>query len=208
MATAATRGRKAAAPKAAPAPEPETDEFEEEIEDEDADLEELEESDDEPVKEEKPKRKPPTRPKIDFGSPELASYVTEKTGENYSARDIRMLLRKLAKDGKLAREVGVDKQRYEFTGPNDATVKLVLKMIQDGTAKALKQEGLQKVKDLAAERKAAKAAAAEAKAEDEMEEVEEEEEAPKPTRRRAAAPAKATPAKATATTRRRASAAK
>lgn len=203
MATTATRGRKAAAPKAAPAPEPEADEFEEDLED-DADLEELEERDDEPAKEEKPKRKPPTRPKIDFGSPELASYVTEKTGESYSARDIRMLLRKLAKDGKLAREVGVDKQRYEFTGPNDQTVKLVLRMIQDGTAKALKQEGLQKVKDLAAERKAAKAAAAEAEAEDEMEEVEEE--APKPTRRRAAAPAKATPAKAAP--RRRASTAK
>ena len=202
MATTATRGRKAA-PKAAPAPEPETDEFEEELEGDDTDLEELEETDDEPAKEEKPKRKPPTRPKIDFGSPELASYVTEKTGESYSARDIRMLLRKLAKDGKLAREVGVDKQRYEFTGPNDPTVKLVLRMIQDGTAKALKQEGLQKVKDLAAERKAAKAAAAEAEAEDEMEEVEE---APKPTRRRVAAAAKATPAKAAP--RRRASAAK
>lgn len=203
-----TRTRRAA-PKAAPVEEPEVDEFEEssddedleEMEDSDEDLEELEDAE-EDSKAEKPKRKPPVRPKIDFGSPELAAYATEVTGENYNSRDIRMLLRKLAKDGKLKREIGVDKGRYEFTGKNDPTVKMVIGLIKDGTAKAMKQEGLQKVKDQAAAKKAAKAEAAAKEAEEaeEMEEVEEE--TPKPTRRRAAAP-KAAPAKATATTTRR-----
>lgn len=219
--------RRVTAKSAAPVEEPEVDEFEEmeadeadEVEDGD-DLEELEEVE-EPEEAPKPKGKRSTaaaqKARADsapkFGSAELAAHVSEVTGENYDARGIRMLLRKLAKDGTLARVVGETRDRYSFTGPEDEIVKAVVTMVKDGTAKALKQAGLEKVKaDAEAKRAAKKAAQAAAEAEDdEMDEVEEEAPAPKraPARKSAptkAAPAKATPAKAT-TTRRRASAAK
>jgi hypothetical protein len=200
----ATASRRTAAAKSAPVEEPDEDEFEEDVEeDEDGeDLEELEEADDEPAPKAKAKRKPPVQPVIEHGSPWLAAYVTEQTGETYDARSIRMLLRKLAADGKLSRVVGEDRARYEFSGPKDPTVAAVLAMVKSGEAKQMKQAGLQKVKDAAA----AKKAAAKAKVED-PEEMDEVEEAPKPrTRRTASKPA--APAKAAPATRRRAASAK
>lgn len=202
-----SRTKRTATTKAVEPEVVEDEEFEDEFEDADEtedDGDELEDAtDEEEAPAEKPKRKPPVRPKIAFGSPELAAHVTEVTGENYDARAIRMLLRDMAKKGKLARVVGEDKARYEFSGPEDPTVKAVVKMVQAGEAKALKQAGLQAVKDRAAAKKAA-AKAAPVEADDEGDEMEEVEEAPKPRTRRAApkptAPAKATPA----TTRRRA----
>jgi hypothetical protein len=191
--------------KAAAQPEPE-EEFEE-IEEGDEDLEELE--DEEPEDEAPaPKAKKTTKAAVSTaptnGSAWLAAHVTEVTGETYDARGVRMLLRKLAKDGTLDREVGETRDRYSFTGPNDPIVKAVVKMVSSGEAKAMKQAGLEKVK-AAAEAKKAKAKAEKEAAVEEAEEVEEE--APKPTRRRTAAPTKTAPAKAApakATTRRRA----
>jgi hypothetical protein len=197
--------------KAAPVEEPDEDEFED-IEDEtaDEDLEDLEELEEEAEEEEapaKPKRttkataaKAATAPK--FGSAELAAYITESTGEKYDGRGIRMLLRKLAKDGKLDRQVGEPRDRYSFTGPNDPTVKQVLAMVKSGEAKAMKQAGLQAVKDKAEAKKAAAKAAKEAEVEN-AEEVAEE--APRPRRTRAAAAKPAAPAKATPARRTRAS---
>jgi hypothetical protein len=110
--------------------------------------------------------------------------VTEQTGETYDGRAVRMLLRKLAKDGKLPRVVGETRDRYQFTGPQDATVLAVVKMVKDGTAKALRQEGLEKVKtQAAAKRAAAKAAEPETEdMEEDDEDVVEETPAPKPRR--------------------------
>lgn len=217
-----TATRRAA--KAAPAPvvEPDEDEFEE-MED-DAEDDGLEDVEDEAVEEApapKAKRRgnpealakaqaarAATAPK--FGSNELAAHVTEATGETYDARGVRMLLRKLATDGKLPRVIGETRDRYSFSGPEDPTVVAVVAMIKDGTAKKLKQAGLEKVKAQAdAKKAAAKAAKAKAEAEpdedDEFEDAEDEVEeapAPKPRARRAApakaAPAKAAPRKATA----------
>lgn len=225
MATRASRA------KAAPVQEPDEDEFEDmgdevEVEDDDEDLEELEEAEEPetPVKSKgrsnkgiEAARKARDANAPEFGSAWLAAHVTEVTGEKYDGRAVRMLLRKLASSGKLDRTVGETRDRYSFTGKTDPVVKLVVEMVTSGEAKKLKQEGLQKVKDQAAAKKAAaakaKAAAAE---EDEAEEDDDDEDveeapAPKPTRTRrtAAKPATATPAKATpakATTRRRAAA--
>lgn len=212
------------ATKAAPAPVVETDEDEfEEMDDEEVEDDGLEDVEDEAVEEApapKKRRGNPealakaqaaraaTAPK--FGSNELAAHVTEATGETYDARGVRMLLRKLATDGKLPRVIGETRDRYSFSGPEDPTVKAVVAMIKDGTAKKLKQAGLEKVKAQADAKKAA-AKAAKAKAEaaedegDEFEDAEDEVEeapAPKPRARRAApakaAPAKAAPRKATA----------
>jgi hypothetical protein len=198
-------------------PEDGEDEFEEMESDED--LEELEEPEEAPApakrtrKTAAPKATADKKPASDAkGSAWLAAHVTEVTGETHDSRSVRMLLRKLAADGKLEREVGVSRDRYEFTGPNDPTVKAVVQLVKSGEAKAMKTAALDKLKTKAAETRAAKAKAkAEAEAEDdEMEDAEEEvpEEAPKPTRRRAAASTKpATPAKATASRRRSAASA-
>ena len=198
--------------KSAPVePEPTEDEFEDAEEmDDDEDLEELEDVTDEDEPEEKPKARKSTAkataaknanaPK--FGSAELAAYITEQTGENYDGRSVRMLLRKLAKDGKLDREVGETRDRYAFTGPNDPTVKAVLAMVKSGEAKAMKQAGLQAVKDKAAEKRAAAKAAQAAEVED-TEEIEEPAPKVRRTRPAAAKPTKTAPAKATPTTRRR-----
>jgi len=201
--------------------EPDTDEAEddapEELEDEVED-DELEEVDETPA----PKKKKAASTAIDvpeFGSAWLAEHITNTLNEKMDGRAVRMLLRKLAADGKLNRVVGESRNRYSFTGPLDPIVLTVVGMVQDGTAKAMKQEGLQRVKQNAEVKRAAaklareKAAAEVAGQTEEMEEVDEVEEAPKPRTRRAstsakAAPAKAAPAKAAASTRRKTTTAK
>jgi hypothetical protein len=208
---ATTGTRRRAAAKTAPEPEIVEDEFEEDdtedMEDdtEDGDdLEELEDAEEPETKPAKAKRTPPVRPTIEFGSPWLAAYITEHTSETYDARGIRMLLRKLAKDGAFEREVGTDKTRYEFSGPKDPIVVAVLAMVKSGAAKELKQAGLQAVKDKAAQKKAAAAKAKPkvAPVEEDEDDMEEVEEAPKP-RRRTAAKATTAPAKAAPAARRR-----
>jgi hypothetical protein len=92
----------------------------------------------------------------EYDSNWLASHITEETGVEYDSRGVRMLLRKLAKDGSLDREIGTDRARYTFPkGPTDPTVRAVIKMVKSGEAQAVKREGLENVK--------AKAAAAPAK---------------------------------------------
>lgn len=211
----ATRRRK-------PVEEPEVveDAFEE-LEDADEELEELEEDDtDAEEVEEAPKtrgrkcapaKKAGPAPKAgkssdsnDYSTSWLAEYVSEQTGENIDARSLRMLLRKMADNGELEREVGTDRSRYTFPkGANDPTVKLIIRKVKSGELKAAKSAGLEKVKaNAAAKKTTARKAAAAAK-------VEEAEETPAPARRTRAAksaPAKATPAKATPRRRTRAAA--
>lgn len=171
--------RRRAAAKAAPEPEAieELDDLEEleEVAD-DADLEELEEEPaPTPAKRTRAKAVPakatkaaPTKAaaaqaadRSEFDSNWLAAYVTEETGIEYDGRAVRMLLRKLAKEGLLAREIGTDRSRYDFPkGANDPTVKAVIKLIKSGEAAAVKREGLETAKATAAAKKApAKAAA-------------------------------------------------
>jgi hypothetical protein len=191
------------------------DDFEELEEDDAVETgEELEELEDDEVEDETPAPKKKAKPSktaapkaevVEFGSPWLAAHITEKTGETYDARGIRMLLRKLAKDGVHNRVVGEDRGRYSFSGPEDPTVKAVLAMVKSGAAKELKQAGLQAVKDKAAAKKAekAKAKAAEVSEDEDDDEVEE---APAPAPKRKAGAAKPGPAKATASTKRKAKA--
>lgn len=97
----------------------------------------------------------------EFDSNWLAAYVSEETGQPYDSRGIRMLLRKLAKDGLLAREIGTDRSRYTFPkGANDAIVRQVVKLVSSGQGAAIKREGLAAVK---AKPTATKKAAAPAK---------------------------------------------
>jgi hypothetical protein len=127
----------------------------------------------------------PANESSEYDSAWLANHVSEETGVSYDGRAVRMLLRKLAKDGALAREVGVDRGRYTFPkGANDPTVRAIIKMIKSGEAKAVAQAGLDQAKAAGAAKKATATKAAPAKA----------------------TKAAATPAKATTTRRRRAAA--
>lgn len=97
----------------------------------------------------------PASDRSEFDSNWLAAHVTEETGIEYDSRAVRMLLRKLAKDGQLSREIGEDRSRYDFPkGANDPTVKRVIALIKSGEAKAVKQEGLETAKASAAKKAA------------------------------------------------------
>lgn len=132
-----------------------TDEDVEELVD-DEDVEELEE---EPVVEPPAPKKRAAKPAAakaapvkkaveapEFDSNWLAEHVNKVTGAEYDARSIRMLLRKLAKDGKLQREVGVDRGRYSFSGPNDPIAKAVVTMVKSGEAAEMKKAAIDEMK--------------------------------------------------------------
>jgi hypothetical protein len=96
------------------------------------------------------------RPEVEYGTQWLVDHVNEECGTAYKAYDLRVLLRKMAKSGELDREVGADRSRYSFGGPNDKLVKAVVKKVGAGAVEAEKKASLDKLKD----RTAAKAEAA------------------------------------------------
>lgn len=146
----------------------------EEVEDDEVELEEIDEVEDDDDEEEAPKKatKKAAKPKPEddvWGVRKLIEHVKETTGKEYNPREVRTLLRKLARDGSVDREIiAGNKTRYEWSGPNDPEVKLVVKAIKGGSIEKSKKEALDKLKaDKAAKQaKAAKAKAAAAAAED------------------------------------------
>lgn len=120
-----------------------------------------------------------------YGAKWLAEYISEETGKELTSVNIRVLLRKMARDGSLDREVGEDRSRYSFSGPNDPIVKAVLKHVKEGAIEKEKAERVADLKERKAAKKASKAKAAPEPDEDEDED-ETEEPAPrkKATRRR------------------------
>jgi hypothetical protein len=94
------------------------------------------------------------RPDVEFGTQWLVDHVNEKCGANYKAYDLRVLLRKMAKNNELDREVGADRSRYSFTGPNDPVVKAVVKKVGDGAVEAEKKASLDKLKEKTAAKSA------------------------------------------------------
>ena len=214
-----TKRKKSTAPEAEVL-ETDEDAFEELEDDEDEtttveddDLDEIDEDDEEeapaPTKKKakaaaKPKAEAKPKPAgSEYNSQWLAAHVTEVTGETYDARAVRMLLRKMAKDGTLERVVGETRDRYTFPeGADSEIVKAVVGLVKSGEATKIKRAGLDKVKADSdakkAAKKAAKEAAAAAEADDEDIEDEEEVEAvvvkkSKKSKAAAAAPAKAKP---------------
>lgn len=135
--------------------------------DDDLELEEDEDEDDEeeaPAPKAKKTRKAPatTKGADGYGIAWLADHVNDTTGKSTSPTALRVLLRKMANDGTLDREVGTDKSRYSFTGENDRTVKAVIKQVKAGALDKKPRTG--NADNLAAARaaKAAKAAGTDA----------------------------------------------
>ena len=97
---------------------------------------------------------------IEYGSAWLVEHVNEEAGTSYNASTLRILLRKLTRDGVLEREAE-GRQRYNFPkGANDPQVKAIVKAVKGGAAEKAKSERLEGLK----EQRAAKKKAAPAKA--------------------------------------------
>lgn len=123
--------------KSKPAPEPE------EIDEE---LEELEEDE---VEEEPKGKKSAASDEVTFGVADLAKLISKKTGEEVTTRELRTLIRKMARDGsgRVNREViPGNRSRYDWSGPNDPEVKAIIKAFTDGELEEDKKEKLAALK--------------------------------------------------------------
>lgn len=87
-----------------------------------------------------PAEKAPKDTSGQMGASWLAEHVNDILDTNYGAAQMRVILRKLANDGEIEREVGTDRARYSFTGENDKTVKAVLKRVRAGEVESAKAE--------------------------------------------------------------------
>jgi len=79
----------------------------------------------------------------------LIPLIKEKTGKDYTPREIRTLLRKMAREenARIDREViPGNKSRYAWDGPDDPEVKAILKAVKGGEVEAGKKEALDKLK--------------------------------------------------------------
>lgn len=147
----------------------------EEVEDDEVELEEIDEVDDEDEAPAKSKKKAAKPAEDDvWGVRALIDHVKETTGKEYNPREVRTLLRKLAREGGgVDREIiPGNKSRYEWTGPTDPEVKAIVKAIKGGQIEKSKKEALDKLKadkaaKTAAKQKAAAKAAAAAEDDDE-----------------------------------------
>lgn len=126
-----------------------------EVDDDDTELEEL----DDEVEDEAPK-KGKAKPADDiWGVQNLIKLIKKETGKEYSPREVRTLLRKMARDGKgrIDREiVAGNKSRYAWSGADDPEVKRILKAVRGGEVEAGKKEALDKLKADKAKKTAAK----------------------------------------------------
>lgn len=143
----ATKTRK----KAAPAPEVE------ETEDEDVELEEL---DAEVEDDEAPKAKKAKAQEVTFGVSNLCEYLSEKTGKAIKPRELRTLIRKMARedDPRVEREiVPGNRTRYDWPkGLKDPEVKRIIAAVTGGEMEADKKEKLETLKAEKAKKSAAK----------------------------------------------------
>lgn len=123
-----------------------------------------------------PKPAPVAEDGATFGVADVADLIQTKTGKTVKTRDLRTLLRKMARDGRLDREiVAGNRARWEFDGPQDERVEKIVEAFEAGELEADKQEKLAALKERKAAQRAEAKAAAEAEAEEgDDEELEEE----------------------------------
>lgn len=116
---------------------------------------------------------------VTFGASDLARHLSEGRDKSVTAREIRTLIRKMARDGKgrVNREIKPENRaRYNWSGVDDPEVQAIIAAFNAGELEADKQEKLQALKDRKAQQQAAKKAAAEAEAGAEEDEVLEDDE--------------------------------
>lgn len=134
----------------------------EEIEDED--VEELEELDADVEEDEAPKSKKGSSSNganaVTFGVADLCKAIKEKTGKEYSTRDMRTLIRKLARDEnpKVKREIKAgNRTRYDWPkGLKDPEVKAIIAAVEGGEIESARKATLDNLKKNKAAKKAEK----------------------------------------------------
>lgn len=89
----------------------------------------------------------PIQPKIEFGSKELAEHVNAEAGTNLDAYKLRILLRKLTKDGVIQRDESQARARYSFTGPEDPQVVAIVEAVKSGAHEKAEKERLAGLKE-------------------------------------------------------------
>jgi len=164
MAKTSTKGKNKVKKDAKPAATEADDEEDDEVE---ADLDEL----DEDEAEDTPPKKSSAQ-EVVFGVADLAKYLAEKSGKKVTTRELRTLIRKMARDdsGRVNREITPgNRTRYNWSGLGDPEVKAIIKAFNAGELEEDKKAKLQELKD----RKAAKVAAAKAEAGEDDDEAEE-----------------------------------
>ena len=114
------------------------------------------EVDEEETVEEAPKAKKAKAPEVKFGTGELVALINKETGSSYDSYNLRVILRKMVKDGILERTEAEGRSRYSFSGPNDPQVKAILKAIKEGYGEKAKQERLDNLKAKRTEKPKAK----------------------------------------------------
>lgn len=77
---------------------------------------------------------------VPFDSKWLAEHVTTVMGAKLTAREARIVLRRLAQRGVISRDVGTDSSRYAFTGPDDPRVAVVIEEIQSEAARKINRD--------------------------------------------------------------------
>lgn len=111
---------------------------------------------------------------VAFGVADIAELIKVRSGKEVKNRDLRTLLRKMARDGRLDREIiAGNRERWAWSGPTDPEVDTILEAYEAGELEADKKEKLDALKARKADQRAAKKAA-EAEAEDDDEVLDEE----------------------------------
>lgn len=97
-----------------------------------------------------------------FGVSDIAELIKVQFNKEVKTRDLRTLLRKMARDGRLDREiVAGNRERWTWSGPKDPEVDTILEAYSAGELEADKKEKLDALKERKAAQRAAKKAAEE-----------------------------------------------
>jgi hypothetical protein len=97
-------------------------------------------------------------PEVTFGASDLAAYLSETAGKTVTARELRTLIRKMARDGtkRVNREITPgNRTRYDWSGVDDPEVKAIISAYEGGELEADKKAKLDDLKKRKAEKKAA-----------------------------------------------------
>jgi hypothetical protein len=161
-----TRTRKAAPAKPKAIPQSEPEELEEELEElENEEFEEVPETQADSTATSKKSR---AGADVVFGVAHLAEYLTQRAGKPVTTRELRTLIRRMARETdkpggpRVNREiVAGNRSRYDWPlGLQDPEVKAIIKAYLGGEAETAKKEALDKLKADNAAKRAAKTPAA------------------------------------------------